>query len=270
MKKIIFILVLCLLSSAVVANSQSRKKSSQTTKTTKTSKSITTFTVNGVKFSMVYVEGGTFTMGYPDNSSKDFEWAKPAHKVTVSSFYIAQTEVTQGLWKAVMGSFPEEWEWEGSKRPVIFNGEEDWDLCQRFIRKLNQKTGMHFRLPTEAEWEYAARGGKNSKGYKYCGSNNIDEVAWIDTNSEEKSHDVATKLPNELELYDMSGNVGEWCSDWWGDYTSTPQTNPKGAAKSTNEHVVRGGDFYSGGGEVWDRGIFDEAIGTPVGLRLSM
>ena len=206
-----------------------------------------TFTVNGVSFTMVTVEGGTFTMGATaeqGNSVQDDE--KPAHEVTLSSFCIGETEVTQALWQAVMGSNPSYFT-GNLLRPVE---QVSWNDCQTFITKLNQLTGKTFRLPTEAEWEYAARGGKRSQGYKYAGSNDINEVAWYYDNSyamgssspDYGTHVVATKSPNELGLYDMSGNVWEWVQDWYGSYSSESQTNPTGPA-SGSYRVFRGGSW---------------------------
>ncbi|MBR5634374.1 MAG: formylglycine-generating enzyme family protein [Prevotella sp.] len=193
---------------------------------------------------MIAVDGGTFTMGATSEQGNDaYDNEKPAHKVTVSSFAIGQTEVTQELWQAVMGSNPSYF--KGAKRPVE---DVSWNDCQTFIAKLNQLTGKKFRLPTEAEWEYAARGGKNSKGYKYAGSNTIGEVAWYDGNSGE-THEVAKKKPNELGLYDMSGNVWEWCQDWYGSsyYSNSPQTNPTGPSSGSNR-VDRGGSWDDSAG----------------------
>ena len=161
----------------------------------------------------------------------------PVHNVTLSAFSIGQTEVTQELWTAVMGSNPSNW--LGSKLPVET---VSWGDCQIFITKLNQLTGKTFRLPTEAEWEYAARGGSKSQGYKYSGSNTIDDVAWYGSNSDNKTHEVATKQANELGIYDMSGNVWEWCQDWYGTYSSTAQSNPAGAS-SGSDRVYRGGSW---------------------------
>ena len=193
------------------------------------------YKVNGVEFAMIAVEGGTFQMG--SNSGESYE--KPVHQVTLNSFSIGQTEVTQELWEAVMGSNPSYF--KGPKLPVE---SVSWNACQTFITKLNQLTGQQFRLPTEAEWEYAARGGNQSKGYTYSGSNNIDEVAWSYENSSRKTHDVATKAPNELGLYDMSGNVWEWCQDWYGSdyYSSSPINNPIGPS-SGSYRVRRGGSW---------------------------
>ena len=162
----------------------------------------------------------------------------PVHSVTLSDYYIGETEVTQELWKAVMGSNPSYF--KGSQKPVE---QVSWNDCKEFITKLNKLTGKNFRLPTEAEWEYAARGGNKSKGYKYSGSNTIGNVAWYTDNSSSKTHDVKTKTPNELGIYDMSGNVYEWCEDWYGNYSSGSQTNPTGP--STGSYcVLRGGCWY--------------------------
>ena len=198
-----------------------------------------TFTVNGVTFNMVSVEGGTFMMGATQEQLSDADSdEKPAHKVTLSSYSIGETEVTQELWQAVMGSNPSHFT-GNLQRPVE---QVSWDDCQEFITKLNQLTGEHFRLPTEAEWEFAARGGSKSQGYKYAGSNTISDVAWYEDNSGSTTHAVATKSPNELGLYDMSGNVWEWCQDWHGSYSSGAQTNPTGPT-SGSHRVLRGGGW---------------------------
>ena len=188
---------------------------------------------------MVYVEGGTFTMGATkEQGSGIYDYAKTVHQVTLSSYYIGKYEVTQELWQAVMGENPSEFT-GFSRRPVE---RVSWDDCQVFISKLNELTGRNFRLPTEAEWEFAARGGNQSKGYRYSGSNDIDEVAWYDDNSGNTTHPVGRKSPNELGLYDMSGNVWEWCHDWYGDYSSAPQTNPTGPESGINR-MIRGGGW---------------------------
>lgn len=226
-----------------------------------------TFTVNGVKFTMVPVEGGTFTMGATSEQGSDAEEdEKPAHKVTLSDYYIGQTEVTQALWEAVMGSNPSFF--EGDNLPVE---QVSWNDCQVFIQKLNQLTGKQFRLPTEAEWEYAARGGRKSQGYKYAGGNNIGSVAWYTGNSGIETHPIGTKQANELGIYDMSGNVYEWCSDWYGDYTSSSQSDPQGPSSGSGR-VGRGGDYGSSAGycRVSNRyGILPGCRGDNLGLRLS-
>lgn len=210
---------------------------------TKASYSNGTLTVNGIKYNMVWVEGGTFRMGATSEQDGDaYDNEKPVHSVTLCEYYIGKTEVTQALWKAVMGSNPSEF--KGDNLPVE---NVSWYDCQEFIRKLNSLTGQNFRLPTEAEWEFACRGGNNSLGYKYSGSDSIDNVAWYDGNSGDKTHPVATKSANELGIYDMSGNVEEWCCDWYGDYTSGAQTNPKGP-ESGSGRVDRGGCWYSNAG----------------------
>ena len=184
---------------------------------------------------MIYVEGGTFNMGSNDGGEDE----KPVHEVTVNSFYISKYEVTQKEWISIMGNNPSNF--KGDSLPVE---NVSWDKVQEFIKKFNQKTGKNYRLPTEAEWEYAARGGKKSKGYKYSGSNNINDVAWHSSNSSSKTHEVGTKQPNELGIYDMSGNVWEWCSDWYGEnyYGSSPSNNPKGP-NSGDYRVLRGGSW---------------------------
>ena len=198
-----------------------------------------TYTVGGVSFKMVAVAGGTFTMGATAEQGDDaYSGEYPTHQVTLSSYAIGETEVTQELWQAVMGSNPS-WFKGNLQRPVEC---VSWNGCQEFITKLNQLTGETFRLPTEAEWEYAARGGNRSKGYKYAGSNTIGDVAWYWDNSSSTTQTVATKSPNELGLYDMSGNVREWCQDWYGSYSSGAQTNPTGPT-SGSDRVDRGGSW---------------------------
>ena len=191
---------------------------------------------------MAYVQGSTFTMGATSEQGSDAEDdEKPAHSVTLSSYYIGKTEVTQELWQAVMGNNPSYF--KGNRKPVE---RVSWNDCQTFISKLNSLTGKNFRLPTEAEWEFAARGGIKSKGYKYSGSNTLGDVAWYEENSGDTTHDVGTKSPNELGLYDMNGNVWEWCSDWYGDkyYSSSPSNHPTGPSSGAYR-VLRGGSWYS-------------------------
>ena len=194
---------------------------------------------------MILVEGGTFTMG--DNSD-DYVYRigtnyYPAteHQVTLSDYYIGQTEVTQALWEAVMGNLPSmRDENRGDNKPV----DATWDKWQTFIDRLNKLTGLKFRMPSEAEWEYAAMGGNRSRGYIYAGSNDLNEVAWHEKNSGGHYQPVATKKPNELNLYDMSGNAWEWVSDWAELYPTTPQTNPTGPLNG-KMHMSRGAAAFS-------------------------
>ena len=200
-------------------------------------------TVNGVRYEFALVDAGTFTMGATDGDVDAYGWEKPAHQVTITKdYYIGKTEVTQALWKAVMGNNPSDF--KGDNKPVE---QLSWNDCQEFIRKLNSLTGKAFRLPTEAEWEFAARGGNNSRHYKYSGSDNLHEVGWYTANSSNTTHDVATKQPNELGIYDMSGNVYEWCQDWYGDYSSNAQYDPAGPT-SGSYRVGRGGSWFSDAG----------------------
>lgn len=187
-----------------------------------------TFTVNGVTFEMVRVEGGSFMMGSNDPEAYDDE--KPVHSESVATFHIGRTEVTQDLWQAVMGTNPSYF--HGGNLPVE---KVSWDDCRTFCDRLSQLTGRQFRLPTEAEWEYAARGGNRSRGYKYSGSNNLDNVGWYDGNSGRKTHPVGTKQANELGLYDMSGNVWEWTSDLWSSNYGSPRNG--------SSRVSRGGSW---------------------------
>ena len=227
---------------------------------------------DGISIEMVKVEAGTFMMGatsemkdsYDDPDSDE----KPVHQVTLTNdYYMGKYEVTQALWQAVMGSNPSNF--KGDNLPVE---KVSWNDCQEFISKLNSLTGRKFRLPTEAEWEYAARGGKKRRGYQYSGSSNITDVAWYDGNSGSKTHPVGTKQANELGIYDMTGNVWEWCQDWYGSYSSSSQTNPTGAVSGAHR-VYRGGswDFYAGRCRLSYR-----RYGTPdyrnsiLGLRLAL
>ena len=198
------------------------------------------YTVNGVSFKMIAVKGGTFTMGATSEQTGADSDESPTHSVTLSDYYIGETEVTQELWSAVMGSNPSNFT-GNMQRPVE---KVSWNDCQTFITKLNELTGETFRLPTEAQWEYAARGGNKSNGFLYSGSNTIDDVAWYTSNSSRTTHPVKTKAPNELGIYDMSGNVGEWCSDRYGSYSSAAQTDPTGP-DSGSSRVGRGGTCSS-------------------------
>jgi formylglycine-generating enzyme required for sulfatase activity/TolB-like protein len=188
---------------------------------------------------MVYVQGGTFTMGCTFDQESDCDSdEKPSRRITVNSFHISKYEVTQGLWEFVMENNPSFF--KGYNRPVEC---VSWDDVQEFIHKLNAMTGKNYRLPTEAEWEYAARGGMQSRNYKYSGSNIIDEVAWYYDNSGSETHSVGTKKANELGIYDMSGNVYEWCQDWYDKYSKRTQINPQGSSNGSNR-VIRGGNVY--------------------------
>lgn len=198
--------------------------------------------VKGIKIEMVKVDAGSYTMG-----DLDFDNSFP-HKVDLNAFQIQKTEVTQELWEAVMGTNPSV-DKSSNKKPVT---NVSWDDCQLFIKKLNTLTGKLYRLPTEAEWEYAARGANKSNGYKYAGSPSLYGVAWYNDEGlfnpdekEEKTQEVAKLDPNEIGLYDMSGNVWEWCSDWYQGFLGMdPQKNPKGPKTGTYK-VIRGGGWFS-------------------------
>ena len=196
---------------------------------------------NGIFIDMVKVKASTFKMGATSEMQNPWDDEKPVREVILTNdYYIGKYEVTQSLWQAVMGTNPSYF--KGDNLPVE---QVSWDNCLEFISKLNSLTGRKFRLPTEAEWEYAARGGKKSRGYQYSGSFNISDVAWYNGNSGNKIHPVGMKQANELGVYDMSGNVNEWCQDWYGSYVSSSQTNPLGA-NSGSFRVCRGGSWYFG------------------------
>ncbi len=205
---------------------------------------VETFTVNGVTFNMVCVKGGTFMMGATDEDSYARPWEKPAHQVTLSDYYIGEFEVTQALWKAVMNNNPS-WFTSSNGYGTDLNRPVErvtYSNCKTFINKLNQLTGKIFRLPTEAEWEYAARGGSKSNGYLFSGSDEVSEVAWYKGAADDMTHPVGSKAPNELGLYDMSGNVEEWINDWYDLYTDEPQTNPQGPSTGSYR-ITRGGSW---------------------------
>ncbi len=201
---------------------------------------------------MVLVEGGTFTMGCTAEQAKCRGHEKPAHAVNLKSFYINKFEVTQAQYQAIMGKNPSKFT-NCTECPVE---QVSWDDAQEFIKKLNAKTGQKYRLPTEAEWEYAARGGKLSTGTQYSGSSDMDKAGWYRDNSASQTHIHGLKLPNELGLYDMSGNVWEWCSDWYSDvyYDISPSDNPTGPERGEKK-VQRGGawDYIAAYGRVANR-----------------
>ena len=228
-------------STSSTSSSQSAPTSSSFSSTSSVSSGSNEISIpvkNGISIDMVKVETGTFMMGATSEKQNSYDDEKPVHQVTLTNdYYMGKYEVTQALWQAVMGSNPSKF--KGDYLPVEM---VSWDDCQEFISKLNSITGRKFRLPTEAEWEYAARGGKKSRGYQYGGSNSISDVAWYTDNCSSKTHPVGTKQANELGIYDMSGNVYEWCQDWKGLYSSSSQTNPIGAVNGPLR-VFRGGSW---------------------------
>lgn len=198
----------------------------------------------GMNLEMVYVEGGTFEMGATAEQGDDVTDEEfPVRTIKLDSYYIGKYEVTQAQWKAVMGTdayYPYE-AGKGDTYPVYF---VNWNEAQAFCKKLSEQTGKKYMLPTEAQWEYAARGGNRSQHYKYAGSNNIDVVAWCEDNSGYETHSVGSKKANELGIYDMSGNVAEWCSDRFGDYDESDTDNPQGPTNGS-ERISRGGSWHS-------------------------
>ena len=234
---------------------------------------VVTYVLNGIEINMVHVEGGTFTMGASGTDTEALDNEFPAHIVTLSDYWICTTEVTQQLWRAVMGSNPSNFTGD-LLRPVE---KVSTTMCKQFISKLNEMTGQNFRLPTEAEWEFAARGGNMSRGYKYAGSDDIDEVAWYSGNASSKTHPVAQKAPNELGLYDMSGNVFERCNDWYDNYNNTDSSiNPQGpitGINGTTVRVHRGGSWSSSATNcrVTSRASAQQTVTyNYLGLRLAM
>lgn len=198
-----------------------------------------TETAFGMNLEMVYVEGGEFEMGATAEQGDDArDNEKPIRTVKLDGYHIGKFEVTQEQWKAVMGTEPSRF--KGANLPVE---QVSWEEAQEFCKKMSEATGRMYVLPTEAQWEYAARGGSKSQHYKYAGSNDPDEVAWYDANSDYKTHPVGSKKANELGIYDMSGNVREWCSDWYGDYEENDTENPQGPSRGFRR-VIRGGFLW--------------------------
>ena len=196
--------------------------------------------VGEVAFDMQKVEGGLFIMGgTPEQHNEVISTDLPTHTVSLHTYYIGTTEVTQDLWQAIMPEWYISDEWNIPNQPIT---DVNWYDCQEFIRRLNNITGLPFRLPTEAEWEFAARGGNVSRGYRFAGGNKIEDVSWGLSNAGFRKHNVGERKPNELGLYDMTGNVSEWCSDWYGMYHLGTEPNPQGATEGELK-VVRGGSF---------------------------
>ncbi len=208
-------------------------------KESETANSISIPVKDGINIEMIKVEAGTFMMGATKEVKEPYKIELPAHEVLLTEdYYIGKYEVTQALWNVVMDS-----KYSTNDGDLLPKNYVSWNDCQEFIEKLNKITGLKFRLPTEAEWEYAARGGKKSKRYLYSGSNNVLDVAWYDGNSSIKRHPVGTKQANELGIFDMGGNVSEWCQDLWGQYQNDSQINPLGSSAGT-KHVLRGGNYF--------------------------
>lgn len=208
-------------------------------KESETANSISIPVKDGINIEMIKVEAGTFMMGATKEVKEPYKIELPAHEVLLTEdYYIGKYEVTQALWNVVMDS-----KYSTNDGDLLPKNYVSWNDCQEFIEKLNKITGLKFRLPTEAEWEYAARGGKKSKRYLYSGSNNVLDVAWYDGNSSNKRHPIGTKQANELGIFDMGGNVSEWCQDLWGQYQNDSQINPLGSSAGT-KHVLRGGNYF--------------------------
>lgn len=225
------------------------------------------YEINGVKFKMIAVEGGSFMMGATPGQGEDArENEKPAHKVTVDDFLIGETEVTQELWFAVMGNNPSHFKSDEGNLPVE---KVSWNDIQIFIKKINAITHQHFRLPTEAEWEYAARGGKKSTDKKYSGSDIIEEVAWFHDNSDKHTHPVASKKANELGIYDMTGNCWEWTNDWYGEYSEKEDINPQGNINE-NKPVVRDGGWNEHSRVTKREPLPNDYISSQGGFRLAL
>ena len=214
-----------------------------------------TETAFGINMKMIYVEGGSFTMGCTgEQGSECSSGESPSRYTKVNSFYIGMLEVTQSQWEKVMGtSVYQQKNKADSDWPMRGTGPDypmyyvSWEEAKEFCARLSRQTGKNYSLPTEAEWEYAARGGKKNEGTKYAGGWSIGDVAWYTDNSGRSTHVCGTKRANALGIYDMSGNVWEWCEDWYGLYLSYDTDNPKGASSGSNR-VLRGGSWYSRAG----------------------
>lgn len=264
MKQVFTLLLAVLLTAPLMAQEKTESKPSG-----KPEKNSRTDVLENIDARMLFVQGGTFTMGCTRPQDSCYYWEFPAHKVTLSNFYLAQYPVTQREWEMVMHTKP----WFSKDCPDCPIEHISWYDAQVFISTLNQLSGKFYRLPTEAEWEYAARGGSHSHNLKYAGGNAVDNVAWYDSNSLQQSHPVGLKEPNELGLYDMSGNVWEWCSDWFSEkyYTESPEKDPQGPGKDVYR-VCRGGSWWSEKGDlrVSNRDRYPpDARDDDVGFRLA-
>ena len=228
------------------------------------------FDVNGCSFKLIFIEGGTFSMGATSEQVGAYPDEKPVHSVTIDDYYIGETEVTQELYEAVMGNNPSQFKGD-LQRPVE---KMSWNSCNEFVQRLNELTGENFCLPTEAQWEYAARGGKNAEGMMYSGNNDIENVGWHKSNANGSTHSVKMKEPNALGLYDMTGNVMEWCQDYFGKYTPDHQDNPVGAPYNYEEkHVIRGGAwcFAAKHCRITNRtGEYPHSLSSASGFRIAM
>lgn len=225
-------------------------------------------TNNPSEIEMIFVEEGTFQMGSDENDEYAERMEKPKHEVFVSDFQIGKYEVSQRLWENVMGTNPSQI--KGDSLPVT---NVSWNDVQEFIKRLNKMTKKKYRLPTEAEWEYAARGGNQSQGFIFIGSNNSDSVAWHFDNSDKMLHEIGLKQPNELGIYDMGGNIQEWVNDWYDGYSNDSQINPTGPKSSKIGKILRGGSYAmlpEYGRPAW-RCVSNPNFRSPfIGFRLAM